>query len=143
MRITTTFFAMALAIAICLPAAATQNQIEKSRYSWEGKDVNDQNPLGPGHLPGDYTEAQQKPKPKPQTPASGTVSPGTATQTPSVPKPAKPPKPPVVISPKPTKPNSSGNSGSNVGSTQNGTVTLPNGTTVYKNITTKTHKDLK
>ncbi len=140
MRITTTIFAMALVLGICLPAAATQNQIEKSRYSWEGKDVNDQNPLGPGHLPGDYAEAQQKPKPKPQTPASGTAStPGTASQTQTAPKPAKPPKPPVVTLPKPTNPNSS----SNVGSTQNGTVTLPNGTTVYKNITSKTHKDLK
>ncbi len=142
MRITTAIFAMTLAIGICFPAAAAQNQIEKSRYSWEGKDVNDQNPLGPGHLPGDYAEHQQKPKPKPQTPASGTVSPGTATQTPSVPKPAKPPKP-VVASPKPTNPNNSSNSGSSIGSTQNGTVTLPNGTTVYKNITTKTHKDIK
>ncbi len=141
MRVIAGIFIMSLAMGICLPATAAQNKItakQQPRIGLGDGNIND-NGVGPGNLPGDYAESQQKPKPKPQTPASGTVSPGTATQTPSVPKPTKPPKPPVVTLPKPTNPNSS----SNVGSTQNGTVTLPNGTTVYKNITSKTHKDLK
>ena len=60
--------------------------------------------------------------------------------------PAKPPKQPKPIdsqvkpSPKPPKQPQSGHS-NNVGSTQNGTVTLPNGTTVYKGI--KTPQDLR
>lgn len=140
----------------CTAAFATEAKIKnysekpQTRISYGGPNYNDPTPNGPGDMPGDAEEGgmdlssyggqnYSKPKPKPQTPASGTVSPGTATQTPPVPKPAKPPKPPVVTLPKPTNPNSS----SNVGSTQNGTVTLPNGTTVYKNITTKTHKDIK
>lgn len=100
-------------------------------------------------MPGDAEESgmdlssyggQNYSKPKPQTPASGTTSPGTATQTQTVPKPPKPPKPDVISVPKPAN---QGNSGHNVGSTQNGTVTLPNGTTVYKTINNKTPNNLK
>ncbi len=142
----------------CTAAFATEAKIKnysekpQTRISYGGPNYNDPTPNGPGDMPGDAEESgmdlssyggqnYSKPKPKPQTPASGTVStPGTASQTQTAPKPTKPG---VVTLPKPTNPNSSSNSGSSVGSTQNGTVTLPNGTTVYKNITTKTHKDLK
>ncbi|HOI90802.1 MAG TPA: hypothetical protein PLK28_09815 [Candidatus Rifleibacterium sp.] len=144
----------------CTAAFATEAKIKnysekpQTRISYGGPNYNDPTPNGPGDMPGDAEESgmdlsphggQNYSKPKPQTPASGTSStPGTASQTQTTP--AKPPKQPKPIdgqvkpSPKPPKQPQSGHS-NNVGSTQNGTVTLPNGTTVYKGI--KTPQDLR
>ena len=138
MKVTTGILVLALAWGICAPAAAIQNKIINN----EQTRVHDHHGVGP-IISNDYgKETQQQ---KPQTPASGTSStPGTASQTQTAP--AKPPKQPKPIdgqvkpSPKPPKQPQSGHS-NNVGSTQNGTVTLPNGTTVYKGI--KAPQDLK
>ena len=128
MKVTTGILVLALAWGICAPAAAIQNKIINN----EQTRVHDHHGVGP-IISNDYgKETQQQ---KPQTPASGTSStPGTASQTQTAPaKPPKQPKPiipPDTVDPKPSKPSNL----SNTGSTQGETVTLPNGTTVYKGV---------
>jgi hypothetical protein len=142
MRFNTVFLATSMAISFCVPAFSWQPQATKTKEMSQTSHKNDsrmQNPCGPGQLIHDYGDYMQQQQQKPK-PASGThTAPGTATPTQTVPKPAKPT---VVASPKPVNQGgSSSYSGNHIGSTQNGTVKLPNGTTVYKS--TKPSKDLK